>query len=279
MNKDFILYTVKNQKLNITTYGYENRNTAPCIIYVHGFKGFKDWGFVPYTGEYLASIGYFVITFNFSHNGVGDSLTEFTQLDKFAENTFSMEIDELSEIIEGYQFGFFDNDAVNKIGLIGHSRGGAISLIASRKTKAVDAIALWASVSNLDRYSERQKEKWKKEGVFEVLNTRTKQVMKLNVTLLEDIEKHKDKKLSLEKALKYFKKPLLIAHGDQDLAVPVSEANQLYKWSHKKLTKMLKIPAAGHTFGAVHPFEGSNPKLEQLLETTELFLRKNLIEE
>jgi pimeloyl-ACP methyl ester carboxylesterase len=103
--------------------------------------------------------------------------------------------------------------------------------------------------------------------------------MRLNVTLLEDLEKYKDRKLSLEKALKYFRRPLLIAYGDQDLAVPASEAVQLYKWSNKRTTQMLKIPAAGHTFGAVHPFEGSNPKLEQLLETTELFFRKSLIEE
>jgi hypothetical protein len=77
----------------------ENLNSSPCIIFVHGFKGFKDWGFVPYRCEYFAENGFFVVSFNFSHNGVGERFTEFTELEKFAENTFSPEITELSEII------------------------------------------------------------------------------------------------------------------------------------------------------------------------------------
>jgi len=39
-------------------------------VYVHGFKGFKDWGFVPYIGETFASKGFAFLTFNFSHNGI-----------------------------------------------------------------------------------------------------------------------------------------------------------------------------------------------------------------
>ena len=83
MNKDFVLYTKKNEKIRIRCYGYENIESAPCIICVHGFKGFKDWGFWPYTGKFFAENGFFVLTFNFSHNGIGDNLTEFTELQKF----------------------------------------------------------------------------------------------------------------------------------------------------------------------------------------------------
>jgi hypothetical protein len=56
-----------------------------CIIFVHGFKGFKDWGFGPYLAKYLSTKGFFVITFNFSHNGVSIPMDEFTELDKFAQ--------------------------------------------------------------------------------------------------------------------------------------------------------------------------------------------------
>ena len=48
MNKDFVLITKKSEKLRITSYGYENLESAACLIFVHGFKGFKDWGFWPY---------------------------------------------------------------------------------------------------------------------------------------------------------------------------------------------------------------------------------------
>ncbi|MGE5438178.1 MAG: alpha/beta hydrolase family protein [Syntrophothermus sp.] len=276
MTKDFILYTISNEKLRITTYGYEQCNTAPCIIFVHGFKGFKDWGFGPYLAEFFADMGYFVITFNFSHNGVGDALTEFIEMDKFAENTYSLEVDELTELITAYQFGFFGNEVPNDVALLGHSRGGAISLLTAKNMSIVKAVAVWASVSKLDRYSERQKEKWKKDGVFEVQNSRTNQLMKMNYSFLEDLEENKDDILNVQKAVKELKKPLFIAHGEQDLSVPITEGEQLYKWSSKKLTEFYKIPTAGHTFGIAHPFTESNLMFEELLNKTEEFFRTNL---
>ena len=277
MSKDFILTTARNDKLRISAFGIENILSAPCLIFVHGFKGFKDWGFGPYLAEYFASNGYFVITFNFSHNGIGENLTEFTEPEKFAENTFSIEIDELSELITAYSGDFFGISKNKKIGLLGHSRGGAISLLTAVKFENVKAVAVWASVANLDRYSERQKEKWRKKGAFEVINSRTKQKMRLNVSLLDDLEKNINGGLNIQKAVGNLKKPLLICHGEQDLAVPVTEGEMLYNWSDKNITEFFKIPAAGHTFDIKHPFEGTNKKFETLLNKTELFFKKNLL--
>ena len=276
MSKDFILTTSRNEKLRITAFGIENRNLSSCIILVHGFKGFKDWGFGPFTANYFAKFGYFVLTFNFSHNGVGDYLTDFVELNKFAENTFSLEIEELLELIKAYRTGYFGNNLVKNIGLIGHSRGGAISLLSSKIDKQINAIAVWSTISKLDRYSERQKEKWRRTGYFEVFNTRTKQIMKLNLTLLEDIEKNKDGILSLESAIKELNRPLFIAHGEQDLAVNIKEAEQLYNWSNKKNTEFYKFPNTGHTFGIKHPFENSSLVFENLLNKTKIFFDKNL---
>ena len=276
MNKDFVLITKKNEKIRFTVYGIENIYDAPCLIFVHGFKGFKDWGFWPYIGNYFAENGYFVITFNFSHNGIGEGKTEFTELDKFAENTFSLELEELNEIIDAYSGNFFGGKSNFKIGLAGHSRGGGISLLAAEKRSEIGAVALWASVANFDRYGKRQKDEWKKNGVFEVLNTRTNQMMKLNASLLEDLEENKNGILNLENAAKKLNKPLLILHGEQDLAVPITEAEQIYNWSNKQKTEFHKVSATGHTFDVTHPFEGTNPKLDFLLETTLKFFNKNL---
>ena len=276
MTNDFVFRTRKNDTLNITTYGIRDIGKVPCIFLVHGFKGFKDWGFGPFVGKFLSDRGYFVCAFNFSHNGIGNNPLEFTELDKFAENTFSLEIDELSELIDAYVSGYFGKISSGKIGLIGHSRGGGIALLTARQKKNVDVLAVWASVSDFDRYSERQKERWRKRGIFEVLNSRTKQVMRLNVALLEDLEKNKDDLLNIEKSVKELNRPLLIVHGEQDLAVPVKEGERLYKMSNKELTEFVKIPATGHTFDVVHPFKGSNPKFEKVLNSTLEFFNKNL---
>jgi pimeloyl-ACP methyl ester carboxylesterase len=276
MNKDFVLITKKNEKIRITSYGYENLKSAPCLIFVHGFKGFKDWGFWPYSGNYFADKGFFVLTFNFSHNGIGEKLTAFTELDKFANNTFSIELEELNELIDAYLNNFFGVKNNKRIGILGHSRGGGDSLIVSSKRKEISAVVLWASVANFNRYSKRQAKEWRKNGFFEVLNSRTKQMMRLNVSLLDDIEKNKTELLSLEKAAKSLNKPMMIIHGEQDLSVPIKEGEQIYNWSNKEITEFYKIKATGHTFDITHPFKGINPKFDLVLEKTLDFFNKNL---
>jgi uncharacterized protein len=275
MNKDFVLNTKKNEKIRITSYGYENLETAPCLIFVHGFKGFKDWGFWPYSGNYFAERGFFVLTFNFSHNGIGENLTEFKELDKFAENTFSLELEELNELIDAYLNSFFGKQSTRPIGIVGHSRGGGVSLLVSAKRKEIKAVVTWAAVANFNRYTKRQAKEWRKNGFFEVLNTRTNQMMRLNVSLLDDIEQNKDNLINLEKATNNLNKPLLIIHGEQDLSVPIKEGEQIYNWSNKEITEFYKIKATGHTFDIAHPFGGSNPKFDLVIEKTLNFFNKN----
>lgn len=277
MVKDYSLNTSKGDKLKITTYFSSKSNYDKVLIFIHGFKGFKDWGFFPYVANYFAEKGFYSITFNFSHNGIGENPLEFTEFDKFAENTFLLEIEELNELIDAIKNEFFDEVNSNaKVGLCGHSRGGAISLLTAERRNDISSIALWASISKIDRYSKRQKEEWRKKGFFEVMNMRTKQVFKLNVSLLDEIEKYADDKLNIEKAVKNLSIPLFIAHGDQDLAVQIEEAEELYNWSNKSKTEFLKLIATGHTFDVNHPFENSNPKFERLLQSTYNFFNNTM---
>jgi uncharacterized protein len=171
---------------------------------------------------------------------------------------------------------FFGKKSNKRIGIVGHSRGGGDSLIVSSKRKDINAVVLWASVANFNRYTERQANEWRKNGVFEVLNTRTNQMMRLNVSLLEDIEKNKTNLLNLEKAAKNLNKPLLIVHGEQDLSVKIEEGEQIFNWSNKEKTEFHKLKATGHTFNVAHPFEGSNSKFDSVLEKTLNFFNKNL---
>lgn len=277
MNKDFTLIASDGEKLSITTYLNEQLFSGKTLVFVHGFKGFKDWGFGPYLGEYFANKGFFVITFNFSHNGIGESKNEFTEIEKFAKNTFSREVRELNELLDAFRSGFFaEIDTKSKVGLIGHSRGGAVAILSAAKRNDVDAVATWAAISKLDRYSVRQKDEWRKKSYFEIMNMRTKQMMRLDISILEDILQNESSSLNLKNALKNFNRPLLIAHGDQDLAVPISEAELLYQWSDKSKTELFKIFGTGHTFDIVHPFSGTTVKFEKLLEETTKFFIKNL---
>jgi len=276
MSQNYCYTTSVGNEISITTYGNENISQNACIIITHGFKGFKDWGFFPYTAQYFASKGFFVITFNFSHNGIGTNKFEFTELDKFANNTFTLEAEELREIVNVYKQNYFGTVRDPKIGVLGHSRGGAIALLVGHEQNSISCIATWASVFNLDRYSERQKEEWRKRDYFAVMNMRTKQEMRMNVSFLNDIEMNIDNKLNISKAVVNLKVPLLITHGREDLAVKLNESENIYEFSDKSQTELFHIENTGHTFGCIHPFEGTNEKFDKLLNKTYSFFIVNL---
>lgn len=259
------------EKIKITTNGNSPSEFKHHAVFVHGFKGFKNWGFIPYFSEYCAKKGIYLITFNFSLNGIGEDPLELSEMDKFAKNTFTREVFELNKIIESFENGFFGKTNNSKLTLIGHSRGGAISALCADNIN-VEKLVLWAAIAKLDRYTERQKAYWKKVGFIEIENTRTHQMMRLNSTLLDDIESNKDDSLSMEKALKKLCKPILIAHGTNDLTVPIEEGEQLYNWTNKEYSKFVKIDKAAHTFDVQHPFTTSNEKFNKLLEETYSFI-------
>lgn len=274
MTQNYSYNTLKNNTLSVTTFGIANNANKDFIVFVHGFKGFKDWGFGPYLAEYLANKGFFVVTFNFSHNGI-DNKNEFSEIEKFASNTFTLELEELNEMIAACKSGYFEGNIPERIGLLGHSRGGGIALLSAAANDDVDCVTVWSSVSTFDRYTDRHKKDWREKGIFEVVNSRTKQVMKLNLTLLEDLEANKNDKLNILKAVEHLKKRLLIVHGEQDLAVPISEADEIYRNSDKRLTEYLKIAKTGHTFDIKHPFEGSNNGFDKVLDATANFFEKS----
>ncbi len=240
----------------------------PALIFCHGFKGFKDWGSFPYMLDKISSENIFTVSFNFSLNGMDNSTenpVDFTRLDLFAENTFSRELDDLEDVID---FLFENIDSLNfnpdEITLAGHSRGGGIAILKTSGDKRIKKLITLASVAEFNRYSDERKRKWKDEGYLEVLNTRTKQLMRMNYLFIEDIEKNYDR-LDIRKAMKKISVPVLIIHGKQDLAVDYSDAGTLYSLSDKSKSKLVLYENTGHTFGAGHPFKGTNENLEKVI--------------
>lgn len=259
----------------------EGSTRLPVVVFVHGFKGFKDWGSIPHICESMARHGFYAISFNFSHNGVEEHGSEFTRLEKFARNTFSREVRELREVVDAIVAGAIPQPELaraDRIGLIGHSRGGGISILEASADVRVRAIAAWASVADFNRYSEAQRRRWRENGVFETKNMRTGQIMRLDVGLLDDLEQNADA-LDIGHAAASLRKPFLILHGEQDLSVRVEDGQQLASLADPALTEFERIPRTNHTFGAVHPFEQSTPILERAIEHTATFFSRTLKQE
>jgi pimeloyl-ACP methyl ester carboxylesterase len=257
-------------------YAAEDARRLPTLVILHGFKGFKDWGFFPYAAETLAKRGFGVITFNFSMNGVGENLFEFTELDKFARNTYSREQEDVAKIIGEIKAGLLPPDGTldpDRLGLIGHSRGGANSLLYALEDPNVKGVVTWNGVADVDIFPEELKREIREKGVGTVLNARTGQEMPIHREVLEDLEANRER-WNLLKRLPEWNRPLLILQGDQDVSRLVEGAHQLHQAAPQSTLRIL--PGANHTFGAVHPFQGSTPHLDRVLEETANFFAKVL---
>lgn len=253
-NKSYKFKGVNNKLITADlTYGIY-KNAVPLCVFVHGFKGFKDWGSWPLAAEIFAVKGMPFFKFNFSHNGTSPSrLSVFADLEAFGNNNFKIEYDEV-----GLVFDFITNKAETfdfewngAIYLIGHSRGGGIALLRAAQDERVTKCVTWAAVSNLDRYMYlAEKKEWFEKGVHYILNSRTQQQMPIYYQFVDAFEQNKGL-LSLEENLGKITCPLLIVHGENDETVPISDAHEIYdEVAHSIL---LEIDEANHTFQCTHP--------------------------
>lgn len=258
----------------------EDGRIKPVVVFCHGFKGFKDWGPFPEWGRRLADAGFVSILFNFSYNGVApDRPTVFTELDKFAENTFTRELDDLDAVLDAVTEGHLAGVPIDaeRIGLMGHSRGGGTAILETARDRRVRALVTWSAVSGfLERFTKGQIEDWEAQGYTEVVNSRTGQRMRLNRVLYDDAREHRDA-LDVQAAARDVDVPWLIVHARDDEAVPFAEAEALHAASAN--AELVKAKG-GHTFGGAHPFEGDVPaSLEAVWERTTYFFETHLVKE
>lgn len=244
-----------------------------AILVVHGFKGFKDWGFFPHTCRHLAAAGHSVVSFNMSHNGVGEDLQTFSELDRFGANTLSLELDEIGWMLDQVLGRDLLPRRPERVGLLGHSRGGGQAILAAGEHRRVEALATWAAVADFDRWNDETKAEWRSEGRVWILNSRTGQQMPLDLTLLEDFEANRER-LDIPSVAAALELPWLVVHGTDDLTVSADEGRSLAAAGTNASLEL--VDGAGHTFEARHPFEGSTPELDRALDATVSHFAKHL---
>ena len=246
----------------------------PAVVTVHGFKGFKDWGMWPPFGERLARAGVTAVSLNLSGSGVDDAGT-FAFPERFGHNTFSAELEDLGRVITALYRGDFEIAAPSALGLVGHSRGGGVSLLYAVRDSRVRALVTWSAISTVERWRQPEREHWRRTGVHEIRNARTGEMLPLYPDVLDDIEKNAGD-LDILAAAARIAVPWLLVHGADDEAVSIAEGNRLAAAAGGPRTEALIIEGAGHTFGAAHPWSGSNPALDRVFDATLTFLAREL---
>ncbi|KQC02485.1 S9 family peptidase [Pedobacter sp. Hv1] len=273
IHKEQFSLTGADQKPIIGDLTYDDKNTkTPLIIFVHGFKGFKDWGAHHLVARYFAQNGYRYLKFNLSHSGVTlEKPNDVSDMAAFASNTVSKEMIDVDLVIN-YAL---QNLGVKEVFLIGHSRGGGLSIIQTANNPQVKALITWSAIADFSSlWKKEQEDEWRKNGKIEVVNARTKEKMPLNVTLLTDFEANKAQ-LNIINAAKQIHVPWLIVQGSDDVNVPFETAQKLADANPN--SRLIKIEHANHVYGASHPYlsETLPAQLLQVCEKSLLFLKSN----
>ena len=242
-------------------------SARPAVIVLHGFKGFKDWGMFPPFSERLARAGVTAVTPNLSGSGVDDS-GQFVFSDRFAHNTFSAELEDLARVVDALANGDLGVVPPSRIGLVGHSRGGGIGVLQTARDPRIRALATWAAISSVARWSPAEQAEWRERGSKDIVNARTGERLPLYPDVLDDIAHNAGGTLDILGAAKAVAVPWLIAHGSEDEAVSLLEGKALSAASARVTTKFLEIEGGGHTFGAVHPWKGSTPQFDRVADAS-----------
>jgi len=245
-------------------------------IYCHGFKGFKDWGFVPHIHEFMVTENRALLTFNYSHNGVDKR--DFDALDLFAENTIGQELRDMESIARWIQEEATETYHLHpeKLDWIGHSRGGGnVWVFSALFPQYVRKIVTWASINNYEHlFRDIDKQKWEADGITHIKNARTQQDMPMNWMIYEEFESNREM-YDIVKAAQKLDKPALIIHGTNDPAVPISQAEKLAESCMHAI--FIKVPNQDHTFGTAHPMkslEVANHAFWLVLDNTLEFLEE-----
>ena len=243
------------------------REALGVVIVCHGYKGFKDWGFFPYLGERLSE-KFHAITFNFTHNGIGENLLEFTELERFARNTYSRELMDLAAVLEAVRNGQtpLGPTGGQPVFLLGHSRGAGVCLIHALDHPAdTSGVISWNGITNVDLFSDQEKAEMKQTGRTHILNGRTKQRMPLDVEILEDLERNAER-FDILSRIGCLVPPAVLIQGEKDGAHLRRGSSELTKL--RPDIPWRQVPGGNHTFGAVHPFQGTTPPLEEAIRLT-----------
>jgi len=280
-------YKLKNnlgEFTNFDVYFPENTYSSkknPVVLLVHGFRAFKDWGFFPYFAQKLSQNGFIAVTIDFSLNTLLDKNKSLFDMSRFSKNTVSQQIKEIELVINTLDNNFENNIIKNiefmnwnkEVYLVGHSLGGALSIVAAENCKqVVKKLVTINSIYDFDIYTEKQKEKWLETGVKEFFDSNTKQKFVLNSEFLIDRLTYKNEK-SITSIVSHLNLPYLIIHSEADVTVPPKAATILQAAANKNLTRLKFIKSANHTLGITHPFIKSNSNLEEVIDLTINFLK------
>ncbi len=238
-------------------YFKKDGRAKPVVVFLHGFKGFKDWGHFDLMARKYAENGFVFIKYNSSYNGTTrENPGELSDFEAFGHNNLSTEANDLGLVIDyALQPGLpvpAEETEQSGVYLLGHSRGGGIVIVKAAEDPRVKKLATLASIHDFTAFwDEETMKKFKEDGVIYILNSRTGDELPIYYQMAEDYLAN-EARLNLPQAARRLVQPWLIVHGDEDETVPLQAARYLHQLN--PASELMILPGADHSFGGSHPW-------------------------
>jgi hypothetical protein len=206
---------------------------SPIAILCHGFRSSMNSPGLCALEKKLVAEGFATMKFDF--RGHGESGGNFEEL------IVGGEVDDLNAAIS-----FVEKNVGKRIGVVGSSLSGLVSIIQASRDSRIKVLALRAPVSDFKALYSANYDiiGWKKNG-FTTTYSRAGKAFKLNYAFYEEGLKYDAYELA-EK----IRAPTLIVHGDKDDSVPLEQSEKLLK--HLRCEKKLVVIKGGtHFLGEV----------------------------
>ncbi|WP_038028361.1 alpha/beta hydrolase family protein [Thermonema rossianum] len=277
------IQTAGSKPVTFDLHYMEGQKAQPVLIFIHGFKGFKDWGHWLLMADAWAAAGIAAVRMNLSYNGTTpEHPTDFADTDAFGRETFSRDVEDVSQLVAFLKAsGWANKEGIidpDRLALAGHSRGGAVAVLAAAALReAVKAVITMASIDNTGfLWTEERRRQILDQGVTHILNARTGQQLPVYREVYDDWLAKKDTDYNLENKAKSLDIPALVIHGTADEAVPLSAAQNLAAWIPNATLHI--VEGAGHTFGGMHPYESNElpGHAQEVIHVSVDFLKKHL---
>lgn len=213
----------------------QNYDGRTALVYLHGFPG-TMMGSASRFLPLFTKLGFLCLRFDFSGSNTSDG--------KFEDKLMSTEVQEIKCAIDFLE----KNYHFKKLVLVGISTGAIDATLYGSKDKRVSAVVLLGGVSDLkhavryDFNDQQVHDFWTKGYIRYNRPGSWYHRQKLKKAFYDEFFT-----LNLPKAIKKYKKPLLIIHGEKDESVPLFNAKQLYKLANRP-KKLVIIKGADHRF-------------------------------
>jgi len=255
---------------------------SPVAVISHGFRGYKDWGLLLLVAQRVAVEGIPAVTFNFSSSGITDRKGSFGEPERFRKGTYGDQLEDLGRVIDwavarvGSPAPPDAGSRDARVGLIGHSRGGALSILHAATDPRVRCVAALASPSRIGVWPDHYFETWKRGEPVHLHDFRTKAQLALGPELYQDFEARRSH-YDVLAAAESLRVPLLLIQGDRDRSVSLPEARELREHAPPANTEYREIAGAGHNFSAGDEIRRTPPQLLDVVELVAAWMRRWLI--